>query len=209
MACILVPLRLHLKLYSIAKVATVEHELMEWDVVIKMIKEKIHQAQNWMKKVYNAKDQEREFMVGDMVYLKLQPYRQQSLSLRKNFKLSTKYYGPFKVLQRIGAVAYKLELPIDAWIHPIFHVSLLKKQVGTKVVVQTQLPTMDADNELSIPKPMAILDSRMRKRRREVLIQWQGMPSTEATWERVDIIKTQFPDTALVDKNTFFKRNGK
>ena len=71
--------------------------------------------------------------VGDLVYLKLQTSRQASLALRKNLKLSSKYFGPYKVLAKIGIVAYKRQLSPSAKIHPIFHVSLLKKKVWVEV----------------------------------------------------------------------------
>ena len=47
--------------------------------------------------------------------------------MRENHKLSAKYYGPYKVAARIGKVSYRLELPTTSKVHPIFHVSLLKK----------------------------------------------------------------------------------
>ena len=65
----------------------------------------------------------RVFQEGDQVYLKLQPYVQSSLAARDNQKLSFRYYGPFTVLQRISQVAYKLDLPETARIHPVVHVS--------------------------------------------------------------------------------------
>lgn len=67
---------------------------------------------------------EREFVVGDWVYLKLQPYRQTSLALRRNLKLSSKYYGPYLILEKVGLVAYKLALPMQSKINLVFHVSL-------------------------------------------------------------------------------------
>ncbi|XP_070007876.1 uncharacterized protein [Nicotiana sylvestris] len=94
-----------------------------------------------MKQFADQRRTEREFQVGDMVYLKLQPYRQTFIALKKNLKLSSKYYGLFQVISRIGQVAYKLLLPPDSKVHPAFYISLLKKKVGTKVVVQTTLPT--------------------------------------------------------------------
>jgi hypothetical protein len=73
---------------------------------------------------------EREFKVGDMVYLKLQPYVKTSVATRANHKLSFKYFSLYPIIQRIGAVAYKLQLPPSATIHPVVHVSQLKCSVG-------------------------------------------------------------------------------
>lgn len=79
---------------------------------------------------------DRELGVRDMVYLKLQPYMQASVAIRKNLKLSTKYYGPYKILQKIGIVAYRLELHSGSQIYPVFHVSQLKKRVGPTISSQ-------------------------------------------------------------------------
>lgn len=81
----------------------------------------------------------REFAVGDSIYLKLQPYRQTSLALRKNVKLNSKYYGPYLVIAWISNVAYKLALAPKSKVHAICQVSLLKKKVGHRVVVQCVL----------------------------------------------------------------------
>jgi hypothetical protein len=64
-----------------------------------------------MKNQADKKRSERQFEVGDLVYLKLQPFVQQSVAVRTNNKLSLRYFGPYKVLARVGLVAYKLELP--------------------------------------------------------------------------------------------------
>lgn len=75
--------------------------------------------------------------------LRLQPYRQQSLIARKNLKLSPRFYGPYQILERMGEVAYKLDLPASFNLHPIFHVSLLKKHVGQHISPLTTLPPID------------------------------------------------------------------
>lgn len=64
-----------------------------------------------------------------MVYLKLQPYRQNDFGLRGSLQLRSKYYEPFKILQIIGNMAYKLLLQDTTEIHPVFHVSQLKKHL--------------------------------------------------------------------------------
>lgn len=183
--------------WGTAKVAAVEQELVDRDTMIKELKGKIQQAQNRMKQIYDLKHRKREFAVGDWVFLKIHPYKQRSLALRKSFKLAAKYFGPYKVLQKIGAVAYKLELPANAKIHPVFHVSLLKKQVGTKPIVSQQLPSLDEEGVL---QPIAILDSRERGKKLEVLILWHGLSPAEATWEELSKIKENFPEASLEDK---------
>ena len=65
-----------------------------------------------------------------MVFLKLQPYRQTSVANRLVQKLAPKFYGSFNVLDRVGKIAYKLDLPPKAQIHNIFHVSQLKLAYG-------------------------------------------------------------------------------
>jgi hypothetical protein len=72
--------------------------------------------------------------VGDWVSLRLQPYKHMSLKKqKKDNKLSPKYYAPYKVLQRIGSMDYKLELPPYLHVHPVFHVSFLKKVINNKI----------------------------------------------------------------------------
>ncbi|GAA0145053.1 hypothetical protein LIER_05334 [Lithospermum erythrorhizon] len=63
-----------------------------------------------MKRFADHSRTDRTFKVGEQVYLKLQPYRQNSVALRKNLKLVAKYYGPFEVLEKIGPVAYRIKL---------------------------------------------------------------------------------------------------
>lgn len=87
-------------------------DLQEWlqdrHSLTKLIQQHLLRAQQRMKAQADAKRTKREFQVNDMVYLKLQPHIQSSVASRSNQKLAFKYFGPFKVLQRVGAVAYKL-----------------------------------------------------------------------------------------------------
>ena len=58
--------------------------------------------------------------------------------------MDPKFYGPYKVLQKIGFVAYKLELPPSSHVHPVFHVSYLKKVIGTNIRAQLVLMELDS-----------------------------------------------------------------
>lgn len=109
--------------------------------MLSRIKEHLQQAQNRMKMFADIHRSERQFEVGDWVFFKLQPYRQQSVALRKSLKLAAKFYGPFQVIEKIGAVAYKLQLPTK--VHPVFHVSLLKQKLGSQQTTASTLPAFD------------------------------------------------------------------
>jgi hypothetical protein len=74
------------------------------------------------------------------VFLEKQPYVQTSLAPHSNQKLASKYFGPFRVVQKVGKVAYHLDLPSSTSMHLVFHVSQLKKMVGSHVEVTPELP---------------------------------------------------------------------
>ena len=80
---------------------------------------------------------------------------------KKDNKLSWKYYGIYKVLQNIGTIAYKLEFPASSRVHPIFHVSCLKKVIGDKLPVQKIFPKLDEEGEI-ILEPEATMEIRTR-----------------------------------------------
>lgn len=69
--------------------------------------------------------------VGDWAYVKLRPFKENTLRLQRDHKLGRRYFGPYQVLKRIGSVAYRLELSESAKIHSVFHISMLKRCVCT------------------------------------------------------------------------------
>ena len=81
------------------------------------------------------------------------------MKLKGHHKLAPKFYGPYKVLQNIGYVACKLELPPPSHVHPVFHVSCLKKVIGTNIRAQTVLPELDNEGSI-ILESEAILNKR-------------------------------------------------
>lgn len=134
--------------------------LQNRELALEVIKQNLIKAQARMKWFADKKRKEREFLVGDMVYLKLQPYRHTSLSLHRHLKLHSRFYGPFRVLQRIGLHAYKLLLPEDCKLHHTFHVSQLKKHIGPSVVPSKNLPLVGPDG-LNKMEPEAILKRKL------------------------------------------------
>ena len=144
-----------------------------------------------------------QFEVRDFVYIKLRPYRLRSLANRPNEKLSPRYFGPYKVVQQIGPVAYRLELPSSTTIHPVFHVSQLKRALGSADLCQPLSPILAEDLEWLVEHDQ-VLDIRQSPNNNqpgiEVLIQWKGLPQFEASWESADTIKEHFPDFHLEDK---------
>jgi hypothetical protein len=112
-----------------------------------------------MKKFADAKRTERFFQIGDMVYLKMQPYHETALGLRNSLKLTSKYYGPFIILATVGRVAYKLHLPKGTKLHDVFHVSQLKKHLGPTVVPNPTLPLVTPDGKIKT-YPLCILQCR-------------------------------------------------
>ena len=78
---------------------------------------------------------------------------------KEDNKLSPNYYGPYKVLQNIGTMAYKLELLVSSHVHPVFHVSCLNKVISEKLSVQTVLPKLDEEGKI-IFEPEAVKETR-------------------------------------------------
>ncbi|XP_030970880.1 uncharacterized protein LOC115991313 [Quercus lobata] len=95
-------------------------------------------------------------------------------------------YSSYMVVQKVGKVSYKLDLPVGSQIHLVYHVSNLKAKLGAHVVPRLALSIMTADHILAL-EPVAILDSRTHQLRSrlitQVLVQWQGESKDDATWE--------------------------
>jgi hypothetical protein len=180
-----------------SSVDELDRTLQDRTKVLRILKDHLHAAQARMKQQADKHRSEREFEVGDWVFLRLQPYRQISVNVHPSNKLSPRFYGPYKVLERIGYVAYRLDLPPESKIHPIFHVSCLKKKLGERVFCQQQLPDITSMGDVRI-QLTAILDRRMVKWHNKVvvkvLVQWAHLPKEDATWEPYETLKARFPE---------------
>ena len=161
-----------------------------------IIREHLKAAQSRQKTQADKKRREVEFKAGDFVYLKVSPKKgTRRFGLRG--KLSPRYVGPFQIINKVGAVAYRLELPPNlSGIHNVFHVSTLKKcELPPKTV---ELPLTELQPDLSYEEhPIKILDVKyrvMRKRTiRFVKVQWSNHTEEEATWEKEDDLHACFP----------------
>jgi hypothetical protein len=148
---------------------------------------------------------DRQFKVGDRVFIKLHPYVQSSLSPRANQNLSFKYFGPFPIIQHIGIVAYKFLLPATSSIHPVFHVSQLKPAVlGTKV--SSAFPS-----DIELPRFLEkilqhLLGSSAGKQVPQVQVQWSNWPPELATWENLEDLRQHFSNSSCLGSSSISRR---
>jgi hypothetical protein len=167
--------------------------LDERNNVLSLLRQQLLRVQQKMKHYADKKRTFREFAVDDMVFLKLQPYIQNSVALCSNEKLAYKFYGPYRVLARVGKVAYRLDLPESSRIHPVIHVSQLKRAVSPGEQVQQQLPVANPAFQV----PFKILQRRVCRKGganiSQILVQWTGMTEELATWEDAEALQQHFP----------------
>jgi len=147
--------------------------------------------QNCMKQQADQGRSEHQFAEGDHVFLRLQAYKQTFVKAEHCQKLAPKFYVPYIVLKRVGQVAYQLALPSHSKLHLVFHVSCLKKVIGAKCQIQTNLSELVEEGSIWL-QPQAVLDHcecRLRQRTiKEVLVQWNDTTPTDATWEPATIL---------------------
>ncbi|KAJ9552657.1 hypothetical protein OSB04_016702 [Centaurea solstitialis] len=178
-----------------------ENRLFRPDVVqettdkIKMVQEKLKVARDRQKSYADNRRKPLEFQVGDKVLLKVSPWKG-LLRFGKKGKLNPRFVGPFRVIERIGPVAYRLDLPIElSSIHDTFHVSNLKKCLSEETVV-LPLDEIQIDEQLRVSEePIEILDREIKQLRRSripiVKVKWNSRHGREFTWEREAFMKSK------------------
>ncbi|KAK1642370.1 hypothetical protein QYE76_060175 [Lolium multiflorum] len=177
--------------------------LREAEEKVHKIREYLKTAQSRQKSYADKRRREMTFEIGDFVYLKVSPLKGMQRFQLKG-KLAPRYVGPFKVLSRRGEVSYQLELPEEmSAVHDVFHISLLRKCLEvpekTEVFKNIDHRSVDINKDLTYREvPIRILEEAYRTTRTRSIkflkIQWSNHTEDEATWEREDYMKKEYPD---------------
>ncbi|KAL6191651.1 hypothetical protein ACLB2K_038041 [Fragaria x ananassa] len=164
---------------------------------IKVIKDRLKAAQNRQKSYADNRRKDLEFQVGDWVFLKLSPWKGM-VHFDKREKLSLRYIGPFKVIERVGAVAYRLELPSElSRIHNVFHVSMLRRYIADPFHILQEQPISLKKNLTYEEEPVQILARKEQVLRNKAIslvkVLWRSHQIEEATWEPEQQLRQQYP----------------
>ncbi|KAK5784414.1 hypothetical protein PVK06_038937 [Gossypium arboreum] len=176
---------------------------------VKLIRDRLKEASDRQKSYADLKRKEIEFAVGDMVFLKLSPWKK-ILRFGKKGKLSPRFIGPYRVLKRVGPVAYQLELPPELdRIHDVFHVSMLRRYRSDPSHV-VPVEEIEVRTDLTFEEePIQILDREVKVLRRKsvplVKVLWRNHGREEATWESEGTMRQQYPQ--LFGSGKFRGRN--
>ncbi|GJS55803.1 putative reverse transcriptase domain-containing protein [Tanacetum coccineum] len=160
------------------------------------VKQRMQAARDRQKSYADLKRKPMEFEVGDKVMLKVSPWKG-VVRFGKRGKLNPRF-GPFKVIKRVGDVAYKLELPEElSRVHNTFHVSNLKKCHADEPLA-VPLDGLHFDDKLQfVEEPIEITDREVKRLKRSriplVKVRWNSKRGPEFTWEREDQFQKKYP----------------
>ncbi|GKE16319.1 putative reverse transcriptase domain-containing protein [Tanacetum coccineum] len=178
-------------------------EMME---KIVQIKNRLLTARSRQKSYADVRRKPMEFSVGDMVMLKVSLWKG-VIRFGKRGKLSPRYIGPLKIIERIGPVAYKLELPEKLrGIHNTFHVSNLKRCLADENLIIPPEEIQLDDKLHFIEEPVEIMDREVKQLKQSripiVKVRWNSRRGPEFTWEREDFFRSKYPHLFLNKKRT-------
>jgi len=165
---------------------------------VRTIRDRIKAAQDRQKKYADVRRRPLEFSMGDQVFLKVAPWKNM-LRFGLKGKLTPRFIGPFKILQRVGPVAYKVDLPPQlAKVHDVFHVSLLRKADVDPVRILPQV-LVEVKEDLTLElRLIRILDQEVKELRSKkipiVRILWRNAQIKEETWERETEMRKKCPN---------------
>ncbi|KAK9050372.1 hypothetical protein SSX86_000897 [Deinandra increscens subsp. villosa] len=169
----------------------------ETSAKIDIVRARLKAAQDRQKSYADKRRRPIEFQEGDYVMLKVSPWKG-VIRFRKRGKLSPRFIGPFKILARVGKVAYQLELPEElSGIHNTFHVSYLRKCLADESAY-VPLDDLVIDDKLNyVERPIAILDRKVKRLRNkevnQVKVQWEHRKGSDLTWESEEEMQRYYP----------------
>ncbi|GKB86229.1 putative reverse transcriptase domain-containing protein [Tanacetum coccineum] len=158
---------------------------------------KLKAARDRQKSYADKRRKPLEFSVGDYVLLKVSPWKG-VVRFGKKGKLAPRFVGPFEIIDKVGHVAYRLDLPEELnGVHDTFHVSNLKKCLAD-LTLQVPLDGIRVDAKLNfVEVPVKILEREFKKLKRSriaiVKVRWNSKRGPEFTWEREDQMKLKYP----------------
>nr|GFB98683.1 putative reverse transcriptase domain-containing protein [Tanacetum cinerariifolium] len=161
------------------------------------IKQKIQAARDRQKSYADKKRKPMDFQVGDKVMLKVSPWKG-VVRFGKRGNLNPRYVGPFRVLEKVRTIAYKLELSQElSRVHNTFHVSNLNKCYSDDPLT-VPLDGLRIDDQLHfVEEPVKIMDREVKRLKRShiplVKVRWNSKRGPEFTWEREDKFKGKYP----------------
>ncbi|GJY78793.1 hypothetical protein Tco_0484594 [Tanacetum coccineum] len=164
---------------------------------IVLFKQRIQAAQDRQKSYADLKRKPMEFKVGDMVMLKVSPWKGVVRFIKRG-KLNPRYVGPFKVLAKVGDVAYTLELPQElSRVHHTFHVSNLKKCYADESLAMPLEGVYIDDTLQFVEETVEIMEREIKRLKRSwiplVKVRWNSRRGPEFTWECEDSFKKKYP----------------
>jgi len=164
---------------------------------VKIIKDRLKISSDRQKSYADLKRHDIEYQVGDKVFLKVSPWKK-IMRFGQKGKLSPRFIGPYEILERVGPVAYKLALPPELdKIHNVFHVSMLRRNRSDPSHV-LPVESIEVNPDLTYNEEPILIQARKVKKLRNkriplVKVLWRNHSRKEATWEREEDMRIQYP----------------
>src|ERR1041385_6990226 len=177
--------------------------IMEAEEQVRIVRDQLKAAQSRQKSYYDRHHRQESYSLDEKAYLRVTPLKgTQQFGIKG--KLAPRYVVPFRILAKRGEVAYQLELPPHiSRVHDVFHVSKLRCCFKDPIR-EVDHETLDLQDDLSYREyTIRILDSAERVTRRQKIkflkVQWSHHSEKEATWEREDRLRPEYPHLPLDD----------